>query len=131
MALPRRRTSKAGKERSGLSTAERRDWPAHRAWVRGHECCVCEAYGMLTNRGRIEAAHVRLGTDGGTSLKPHDMWVISLCSYHHEIQHQYGEASFALYFQRAFPKGLKARALEFAEKSPVAEVRERAKEPQA
>ena len=42
-----------------------RSCPGHRAWVRRHVCSVrgCQ-------RGPIECAHVRSGTDGGTGLSP-------------------------------------------------------------
>lgn len=64
--------------------------PAHLAWVRGHNCAV----GNALCQGPIEAAHVRTGTDGGTSLKPSDCWTIPLCSLHHAQQHQMGEGRF-------------------------------------
>lgn len=63
---------------------------AHRAWVRRHHCSVPECR-MLP----IECAHVRMGTDGATGLKPSDRWTISLCRQHHTEQHQIGETSFA------------------------------------
>jgi len=44
--------------------------------------------------GIIEAAHVRTGTDGGTSLKPSDSFTIPLCSLAHKRQHQIGEPAF-------------------------------------
>jgi hypothetical protein len=62
--------------------------PAHRAWVRGHACSAC---GSMT---AIECAHVRIGTDGGTGIKPSDRWCISLCKECHARQHQIGEAAF-------------------------------------
>lgn len=66
-----------------------RTCPAHRAWVRRHYCSVPGCTGMP-----VECAHVRTGTDGGTSLKPSDRWVISLCATHHHEQHQMGEKRF-------------------------------------
>jgi hypothetical protein len=62
----------------------------HLAFVRSHACCVpgCEEQTFL------EAAHVRIGTQGGTSLKPGDNWTISLCAFHHMRQHVMGEESF-------------------------------------
>ena len=64
--------------------------PGHLQYVRGFGCSVprCE------NRD-IEAAHVRVGTDGGTGIKPSDRYVIPLCRTHHEFQHR-GERSFAI-----------------------------------
>lgn len=87
----------------------RRSFPAHRAWVRSHECCVpgCTAQ-------PIECAHVRSGTDGGTALKPSDRWVISLCGHHHAEQHVMGEGAF----QEKYQLDLLALAEEFARCSP-------------
>lgn len=64
--------------------------PAHLSFVRKHSCCVKEC-----DRLPIEAAHVRIGGDGGTSLKPGDDRTISLCASHHAQQHTLGERSFA------------------------------------
>lgn len=64
--------------------------PSHLAWVRGHECCA--ETGLCF--GKIEAAHVRTGTDGGMGVKPGDNWTIPLCAGHHRIQHDLGETSF-------------------------------------
>jgi hypothetical protein len=75
------------KRASGKKDVGKRS-PAHRAWVRGHACCAC---GSQT---AIEAAHVRVGTDGGIGMKPSDRWVISLCKEHHTEQHQIGEPAF-------------------------------------
>jgi hypothetical protein len=63
--------------------------PAHLKFVRSFACTVYDCMERPT-----EAAHIRIGTDGGTSLKPSDCWVISLCATHHAEQHR-GEASFA------------------------------------
>lgn len=94
---------------------EGRSCPAHRAWVRRHHCSVpgCQ----LTP---IEAAHVRVGTDGGTALKPSDRWVISLCHHHHAEQHQIGEMAFA----KKYALDLLAIAAEFAKRSPHVKSRE-------
>lgn len=65
----------------------------HLAFVRGFVCAASvkdpEGCG-----GKIEAAHTRTGTDGGTSLKPSDCWALPLCSKHHAEQHRIGERSF-------------------------------------
>lgn len=96
--LPARRRP----ERMGLRTSPQVRCPAHLAWIRGHECAVngddCE--------GRIEAAHVRGGTDGGLGKKPGDNFVLPLCSYHHRMQHVVGEAEF----ERVFAINMKAIA---------------------
>jgi len=69
----------------------------HLQWVRGHECAAghrnAEGCG-----GNIEAAHVRIGTDGGTSMKPSDRFVIPLCSTHHRHQHTVGETTFEMIY---------------------------------
>ena len=62
----------------------------HRRWIRGFECTVVSQ----TCEGKIEAAHVRTGTDGGMGLKPGDNWVIPLCARHHNLQHAMGEMTF-------------------------------------
>lgn len=65
--------------------------PSHLKWVRGHECAAVGSGGC---GGRIEAAHVRRGTDGGVGMKPGDCFTLPLCSEHHRRQHQIGEAPF-------------------------------------
>lgn len=87
---------------------ERRRSPAHRAWVRGFACCACGS------QAAVECAHVRLGTDGGTGLKPSDQWCISLCRECHAEQHRVGEETFA----RTNKINLKMLAEEFFRTSP-------------
>lgn len=65
----------------------------HLAFVR--EIGICLACGA---RGRVEAAHVRRGTDGGTGTKPSDRYAvplggIGLCGCHAK-QHRIGETEF-------------------------------------
>lgn len=84
--LPRRRK----REPLGMKEAPQIRNASHLRWIRGFEC---SAKGSLCT-DRIEAAHVRTGTDGGTSVKPSDSWVIPLCWFHHAEQHQIGEARF-------------------------------------
>jgi hypothetical protein len=57
---------------------------------------------------------VRLGTDGGTGLKPSDRWAISLCAHHHLEQHSIGEAAF----EAKYELHLVELAREFAKRSP-------------
>lgn len=83
--------------------------PAHLRWVRGFACSVPGCTGAP-----IEVAHVRIGTDGGMSVKPSDFWVISLCVGHHADQHAHGETSFAIEHRL----DLKKLAAEFWQKSP-------------
>jgi hypothetical protein len=81
----------------------------HRAWVRRHYCSVPGC-----RRGPIECAHVRVGTDGGTGMKPSDKWTISLCEFHHAEQHLLGENVF----QQKYRIDMVALASEFARRSP-------------
>lgn len=85
-----------------------REYPSHRAWVRGFPCVVpgCED-------GPIEAAHCRRNTDGGTSLKPHDKWVFPACRKHHAEQHRAD-----LTFEAKYKINTRQRAIEFAAASP-------------
>lgn len=62
---------------------------SYRKWIRGHECLVKSA----ECKGPMEAAHIRIGTDGGTGFKPSDWWTLPLCDKHHAEQHT-GERSF-------------------------------------
>ncbi len=108
MALP-------GKFRKAKAPKPGRVNQAHRKWVRSHSCCVpgCKA-------GPIIFAHVRLGIPagvprGGMGQKPADVMGVSLCSGHHDEQHNEGEATFAA----RHGIDLVALALEFAAKSPA------------
>lgn len=95
------------KRDSGKKDAGKRS-PAHRSWVRGHACCAC---GSQT---AIECAHVRVGTDGGTGIKPSDRWTVSLCRDCHMEQHRIGEESF----ERQHGINLKDLAAAFFKASP-------------
>jgi hypothetical protein len=65
----------------------------HLKFVRGFVCSAFAA-GATDCSGKVEAAHTRIGTDGGTSLKPSDSFAIPLCAGHHAEQHRIGERSF-------------------------------------
>jgi hypothetical protein len=62
----------------------------------------------------IECAHVRIGTDGGTGIKPSDRHCISLCKECHSRQHQIGEPAF----ERERGIDMKALAFAFFMRSP-------------
>ena len=109
--LPQRRK----RESMGVKTPER-EFPGHRAFVRSFGCSVpgCD-------RLPIEFAHVRKGLPageaGGTAMKPHDKWGISLCggpAGHHNEQHTLGETTFAA----KYGLDLVALAQEFQRRSP-------------
>lgn len=93
MNIPRRRKP----EPLGVREAPQIRCPAHLAWIRGHECAVSGNRGHICE-GKIEAAHVRTGTDGGMSVKPSDTWSIPLCGDAHRWQHQIGEKAFETYY---------------------------------
>lgn len=67
---------------------------SHQKWVRGFACAACGQ--MPGDRfNPIQAAHVRLGTGGGTAMKPSDRWLVPLCdNCHIHTQHARGERTF-------------------------------------
>lgn len=75
----------------GLREAPQIRSEAHLQWLRGFEC-VAAGHGCCS--GRIEAAHLRTGTDGGMGVKPSDIWAFPCCTAHHAEQHSIGEATF-------------------------------------
>lgn len=103
--------------RSGIArNPERVRSPGHRKWVRGHEC-ACQnppIRGPLCE-GSVECAHVRMGTDGGTGIKPSDRWCVPLCKAHHAEQHRIGEPAF----EKRYAVNLKATAERLAALSPA------------
>lgn len=62
--------------------------PKHLAFLRKLPCVVTGYVGH-----GIEAAHIRLGTNGGTGMKPGDDWAIPMWRDEHRKQHE-GEASY-------------------------------------
>lgn len=80
--------------------------PAFLQWLRTRECRVAGYWyhrkipGGLIQRqhvcsGKVQAAHVRIGTDGGTGLKPSDRYALPLCEGAHlGDQHTAGERQF-------------------------------------
>jgi hypothetical protein len=63
--------------------------PEHLAFIRKLPCVSC---GIKFN---TEAAHVRIGSDGGMALKPSDRHAVPLCTRCHALQHR-GERTFWL-----------------------------------
>jgi hypothetical protein len=70
--------------------------PRHLVWIATLPCIV------LGCRGDAVAAHVRMGTGGGTALKPPDRWTVPLCHHHHTEQHQIGHWAFEKKYQIDF-----------------------------
>lgn len=68
--------------------------PKHLAFVRLLPCIACGA------AAPSEAAHVRIGTDGGSGLRPSDRYALPLCTSRpgregcHARQHRIGERTF-------------------------------------
>lgn len=97
------------KRRKTPRRTEKGRCPSHLQWIRG---CVCSVWGCKNTQ--IEAAHVRIGTDGGIGLKPSDKWTIPLCSDHHREQHQIGEKAF----EKKYKINMKGIAEQLANASP-------------
>lgn len=83
----------------------------HLQWVRGHVCAVEDD----ECAGKIEAAHVRKGSDGGMGVKPSDHFVIPLCQHHHAEQHRIGEPAF----EQRYGISMHRIAGELARRSPA------------
>jgi len=56
---------------------------SHTQWVRGFGCCIEGRAGHVCE-GRIDPHHDRLGTDGGTSLRPSDSFCVPVCRKAHD-----------------------------------------------
>jgi hypothetical protein len=63
---------------------------AHLRFIRSQPCIVAAQCA-----GPVQAHHVRTGTNGGTSLKPSDIWCVPVCNKHHREIHDNGQATFA------------------------------------
>lgn len=108
------------RKRTGLKPGPVRS-PQHRAWIRQQPCCVCGTKGTESNP--IQCAHVRMGTGGGTGMKPGDQWTVPLCYHHHDQQHRWGEAMFWGFFKdQSGPTWAKS----YARRSPDSRIREAA-----
>jgi hypothetical protein len=68
--------------------------PRFLQYARGFQC-VCSEIDPSGCEGKIQAAHIRCGTDGGIGMKPSDRFVFPACEAHHAEQHRIGEKSFA------------------------------------
>ncbi|HVJ31608.1 MAG TPA: hypothetical protein VND94_00715 [Terriglobia bacterium] len=97
----------------GVKTGDVIRCASHLAWLRTRQCAVARAAGHVCE-GKIEAAHVRSGTDGGIGIKPSDIYALPLCAGGHREQHCIGEAAF----ERRYGIDLKQIAAEHAKASP-------------
>jgi hypothetical protein len=98
----------------GVHLPPRKIWPRHRRWVKSHGCCVpgCDATS-------VDFAHLRSCANAGMDQKPHDIFGVSLCRYHHIEQHRLGVDAFEL----KYGIDLRALAVEFARRSPDVDMR--------
>lgn len=60
---------------------------SHLEFIRSMPCVKCA-------NPASQAAHLRIGSDGGTGLKPSDSYTLPLCAECHSTQHRTGERSF-------------------------------------
>lgn len=108
--------------RSGIKRAPERTWRKHEQWVRGW-ACVAFVKDPDGCKGKIQCCHTRIGTGGGTSIKPPSWYCFPACETHHEEQHRIGERSFEV----KYGVDLRAAAMKLARMSPdkamVAEMR--------
>lgn len=107
MTLLRRRKP----QRMGMRDAPQIRCPGHLKWLRGFPCAIA---GQHLCGGRIEAAHVRAGTDGGMGVKPSDRYAIPLCGDAHAMQHRVGEHQF----ERTFDISMRKIADDLWRRSP-------------
>ena len=97
--------------RAGIRKEPRIRCPGHLAYVRLHTCAV-QGIGC---DDKIEAAHVRMGTDGALGIKPSDCYAVPLCTGAHiPLQHRIGEAEF----ERRYGIDMKALAAQLWQRSP-------------
>ena len=95
----------------------------HIRWIRQHYCSVKGMNGHEC-KGRIEAHHVRMGTDGGMGIKPSDKWAVPLCVTAHKALHDQGQITV----EARWGVDLKSIAEVLAERSPALRKRARALE---
>lgn len=109
------RLQKKKRERMGLRQPAQWRSQRHLRFVRALSCCVSKQDGQCS--GTTEAAHVRRGTDCGTSVKPSDFWTLPLCAFHHRQQHSIGEQSF----EKLHKFEMKDAAIQAVKLSPCAQ----------
>lgn len=91
----------------------KRRFPGHRTWVRGHLCVVTTSANPTPCDGGIECAHVDRAGGKGMGYKVADWFTVSLCRAHHAEYHR-GAATF----EKRYGLDLVASANEFTRKSP-------------
>lgn len=117
--LPKRRT----RPKMNVREPSDRRCLGHLRWIRQHFCAVTGLDGHEC-KGRVEAHHVRKGTDGGVGRKPSDKWAVPLCVTAHEALHHQGQITF----EKRWNIDLKEIAEGLARLSPALRKRARALE---
>ena len=84
----------------------------HLNYVRSLPC-------LISQQGQSQACHIRILTDGGTSIKPSDFYVLPFIYKYHRMQTEMGELSFYKFFNINPFKS----ALELTKSSPCSKVR--------
>lgn len=72
--------------------------PGHMKYVRGFSCSI-ENKNDHVCVGRMEAHHVREGSNGGVGLKPDDSTCVPLCGRAHQLGHSIGWQTFETRYQ--------------------------------
>lgn len=110
--------------RSGIERAPKRDYPAHRKFVRSFECIVPDCDSRGNPHAVIECAHISYGIPledaAALSMKAHDAWSVSLCSDCHRTAHGWGHDTFFSVMARVDAHKI---AVELCRASPVPEIR--------
>jgi hypothetical protein len=94
---------------------------AHCNFVGEHACARC---GFIPEKGRNQAAHVRVGSGAGIGQKPDDWRTVSLCGPHgdeagcHALQHRIGEPAFWRGYATRKGQSVEQLIAEFIKASP-------------
>lgn len=98
MTLRRRRSAEQQKRKTQRRKDSGHECRAHLQWVRGFPCLVEGVNGHVCEMP-IVAHHIRVGTGGGTGLRPADANAVPLCDGAHRELHQHGERSFSVKYR--------------------------------
>ena len=102
----------------------------HKDWIAKQPCCligmipretepfgdggrICHPGPMHVCQGDVVAAHIRIGTRGGTGYRPNDGYTLPMCFVAHGEEHK-GARTFA----RRWGFDPKTKAIEYANRSP-------------
>lgn len=121
----RLRAKKPARGRPSTKEPDARRSQDHKDWLAKQPCCLAGRFRAMTPRegvgvirhvcfGDVVAAHIRIGTRGGTGYKPNDGYCLPLCYQGHNLDEHKGARSFA----RRWGLDPKAAAIEYANRSP-------------